>query len=74
MEMDKKDGDHLWEDAVKREMKNSQVAFQAHDSDIKDLIGHKQIACHLILMQSFQSASEGKHVLLQMAMRFQLPH
>ena len=47
-EIDKENGDNLWEDAIKQEMKNSRVAFQAYDGDIKDLIGYEQITCHLI--------------------------
>ena len=48
METDKENGDDPREEAIKREMRNGRVAFQACDSDIKDLIGCKQITCHLI--------------------------
>ena len=46
--MDEENGDHLWEEAIKQEMRNSGVAFRACDGDIEELIGHKQITCHLI--------------------------
>ena len=46
--MHKQNGDHLCEEAIEQEMKNSRVAFQACDGDIKDLIGHGQITCHLM--------------------------
>ena len=46
--MDKENGDHSWEDVIEEEMKNSQVAFQAHDGDTEDSIGCEQITCHLI--------------------------
>ena len=48
LEMDKENGDHLWEGAVKQEMKNSRVDFQACDDDIEDSIGFKQMTCHSI--------------------------
>ena len=40
--------DHPWEDAIRQEMKNSRVAFQACDGKIEGLNGHKQITCHLV--------------------------
>ena len=48
LEMDRENGDNLWEDAIEQEMKNSGVAFQACDGDVKDLIGCEQISCHLV--------------------------
>jgi len=48
LQIDRENGDHLWEDAIKQEMKNSRIAFQAYDGEIKDLIGYEQITCHLI--------------------------
>ena len=48
METDKENGDHLWEEAIKQEMGNDRVAFQACDGDIEDLNGHKHVTCHLV--------------------------
>ena len=48
LEMDKENGNHLWEDSTKQEMKNSRVAFEECDGDVDDSQGHKQITCHLI--------------------------
>ena len=65
-------GEHgpLLEDAVKQQMKNSRVAFQACNGNIKDFVGHKKIACHLVfdmaLLECFRRkarfAADGRKV------------
>ena len=64
---DKENGDHLWEDAIRQEMKNSRVAFEECDGDIKSPVT-------LFLTQSHQNALEGKRSLLQMATKSQPLH
>ena len=46
--IDNANGDTLWQDAVKKEMKTVRPAFEVYEGDIKDLIGYQHIGCHLI--------------------------
>jgi len=48
--IDKENGNTLWEDSVKLEMKNSRVAFETYDGDPSDLAkqGYQQITAHMI--------------------------
>ena len=46
--LDEKNGNHLWEEAIKKEMKNARVAFQLLGKEDKPPPGYKQITCHLI--------------------------
>ena len=47
---DTKNGNTLWMDALRLEMKNTQVAFEEYDGEIKDLVRKKyqEVRCHLI--------------------------
>jgi hypothetical protein len=46
---DKENGDTLWWDAIKKEMKNVRPAFEVWEKDIKDLpVGYQEITCHMI--------------------------
>ena len=47
-EIDKANGNTMWQDAIAMEMKNCRVAFEAYDGDIKDLSGYEEISGHLI--------------------------
>ena len=47
-QIDEENGDTLWMDAVRMEMKNVRVAFDAYDKDPDTLIGYTQITGHLI--------------------------
>jgi hypothetical protein len=46
--IDNDNGNTLWQDSVKKEMKTVRPAFETHKGDVKDLIGHQSITCHLI--------------------------
>ena len=46
--IDEENGDTLWMDAVRLEMKNARVAFKEYDDNPEQLIGFKQITAHLI--------------------------
>ena len=49
LEIDQKNGDTLWRDAIDKEMMNVRPAFHIHDSDPKDLApGYQKICCHMI--------------------------
>ena len=41
------EGNTLWMDAIKLEMKNNRCAFEHYDGDIKDLIDYEKITGHL---------------------------
>ena len=45
--IDEENGDTLWMDAVRLEMKNARVAFKEYDGNPEQLIGFKQITAHL---------------------------
>ena len=47
-ELDTKNGDTKWMDAIAKEMKNVRVAFDILKDGYRAPIGHKQINCHLI--------------------------
>ena len=47
-ELDKKNGDTKWMDAIAKEMKNVRVAFDILKDGDRAPIGHKKINCHLI--------------------------
>ncbi|CAJ1962216.1 unnamed protein product [Cylindrotheca closterium] len=48
IQIDQENGDTLWQDAIKMEMKNNQVAFEEFGGDIKKLIGYKRITGHMV--------------------------
>ena len=47
-ELDAKNGDTKWMDAISKEMTNVRVAFEILKDGDRAPIGHKQINCHLI--------------------------
>jgi hypothetical protein len=47
-EIDKENGNTLWMDAVRLEMKNVRVAFEDFDGDPNTLVGYVQITGHLV--------------------------
>jgi len=48
IEIDKANGNILWQDAVRMEMKNNRVAFEEYEGDISKLVGYKRITGHMI--------------------------
>ena len=48
MEIDKENGNTLWMDAIKLEMRNVRIAFEEFDGDPNTLIGYTQITGHLV--------------------------
>jgi hypothetical protein len=48
MEIDRENGNTLWMDAVRLEMKNVRVAFQEYDGDPNSLVGYTQMTGHIV--------------------------
>ena len=47
-EIDQQNGDTLWMDAIRQEMRNCRVAFQTYDGNVDDLIGYQRITGHMV--------------------------
>ena len=60
--MDKQNGNTLWQDAKKKEMKNVEIAFKFLDDGTKMLIGFKKITCHLIFDVKFDLTRKARYV------------
>ena len=60
--MDKQNGNTLWQDATKKEMKNVEVAFKFLDDGTKMPIGFKKITCHLIFDVKFDLTRKARYV------------
>lgn len=48
MMIDRENGNTLWMDAVRQEMKNVRIAFEEFDGDPNTLIGYTQIIGHIV--------------------------
>ena len=48
IEIDKENGDTLWQDSIQMEMKNNRIAFEEFDGDVEKLMGYKKITGHLV--------------------------
>ena len=48
LQIDRENGNHLWEEAINKEMKNVRVAFKEFHGDVEDLKNYKKVTCHLI--------------------------
>jgi hypothetical protein len=48
VQFDRENGDTLWQDAIRDEMKVVRPAFEVHEGEEKDLVGYTQITGHLI--------------------------
>ena len=46
--IDKENGNTLWQDAIKKEMKNVQVAFKTLEDGEKIPVGYQEIKCHMV--------------------------
>ena len=61
--MDQANGNTLWQDAVKKEMHNVEVAFRFLDEDgVRVPIGFKKITCHLIYDVNFDLTRKARYV------------
>ena len=48
IEIDKENGNTLWQDAIKKEMKSVKIAFQILDDGEVVPVGYQQIRCHMV--------------------------
>ena len=48
LEVDRENGNTLWQEAIALEMKNVKVAFKLCEGDPKQLVGYKYISTHMI--------------------------
>ena len=62
IELDRANGNTLWQDAIKLEMKNSRVAFQLKERGEKAPAGHTQITCHLIFDLKLDMTRKARYV------------
>ena len=46
--IDQKNGNTLWMDAIRLEMKNNRVAFEEYDGDPSELVGYQEITAHMV--------------------------
>ena len=62
VEFNRKNGNTLWQDAVKKEMKNVQVAFNFKDNDSEIPIGFKEIEAHIVYEVKFDLTRKARYV------------
>ena len=62
VELDRKNGNTLWQDSVKKEMRNVEVAFKFLDDGTKVPIGFKKITCHLVFDIKFDLTRKARYV------------
>ena len=61
--MDQTNGNTLWQDMVKKEMNNIEIAFRFLDEDRARVpIGFKKITCHLIYNVKFDLTRKARYV------------
>ena len=46
--IDRQNGNTLWHDSIKMEMKNNRVGFEEYQGKIDDLVGYEEITAHMI--------------------------
>jgi hypothetical protein len=61
-QLDKENGNTLWQDAITKEMKNSRVAFKLLERGEKPPVGHKEITCHLIFDLKLDMTRKARYV------------
>ena len=47
LKFDQENGNNLWQEAIEKEMKNSQIAFEILGKHVKPPPGYKKITCHM---------------------------
>ena len=60
--LDTEDGNTLWQDAIKLEIKNSRVAFKLREKGEKAPVGYTQITCHLIFDLKLNMTQKARYV------------
>ena len=62
IKLDKANGNTLWQDAIKKEMKNSRHAFKLLEKDAKAPVGFTEITCHLIFDLKLDMTCKARYV------------
>ena len=60
--LDAKNGNSLWQDAIKKEMKNARVAFSLLPRGEKPPVGYKEITCHLVFDLKLDMTQKARYV------------
>ena len=62
IKLDEKNGNTLWQDAIRKEMKNSRHAFKLLDRGDKAPVGFTEITCHLIFDLKLDMTRKARYV------------
>ena len=49
-DLDRKNGNTLWANAIAKDLKDVRVAFKILDPSDPDPVGYQKICCHMVLM------------------------
>jgi hypothetical protein len=62
LELDRRNGNTYWRDAIDKEFKNVNIAFKLLGDDDRVPIGYKEITCHLIFEVKFDLRRKARYV------------
>jgi hypothetical protein len=62
LELDRQNGNTLWQDAINKEFKNSNIAFQVREEGEHAPVGWSQISCHLIFDVKMDLTRKARYV------------
>lgn len=62
VDLDRANGNTLWQDATRKEMKNVEIAFQFTDHGTKPPPGFREITCHLVFDVKFTLDRKARYV------------
>ena len=62
IKLDTANGNTLWQDAIKKEMINSRVAFKLLEKGERPPVGHTEITCHLIFDLKLDMTRKARYV------------
>ena len=65
LELDKKNVNMFWSDAISKEMKNVQVAFQILDENEEVPIGYKFIRCRMIFDMKMEDFCRKEYLVVE---------
>ena len=63
LELDRKNGNNLWREAIEKEMKNVKVAFKLTDNvGGKETVGFQKITCHMVFVVKMDFTRKARFV------------
>ena len=62
LEINRQNGNTLWSDAIRREMKTVMVAFDVKGPDAAPPVGHQRIPCHIVLAAKMDGTRKARFV------------